>query len=109
GGAGAAGAVGRPRGGRRGGGRPPGGGAGEDGGLRPPRAAAPRRSAVAVRAGRRLALQPVGDQPERTHPRLARSDRLHRRRPPRPAPASKTASAPAKPPASAASPPTRSR
>jgi hypothetical protein len=55
----------------------------DDAGLRPPRAAAPGRAAVPVRGSRRLALLPVGDEPARRDPGLARPARLHRRRAPR--------------------------
>jgi hypothetical protein len=46
----------------------------------------PRRAAVPVRGSRRLALLPMGHQPARDDPGLARAVRLHRRRAPRPRP-----------------------
>ena len=79
-----------------------------DAGLRPPRAPAPRRPADPVRSRRRLAVLPVGHQPARAHPRLARPARLHRRRPPGARPGRGLPSAPAKTPGSASSPATRS-
>ena len=45
-----------------------------------------RSQADPVRSGRRLALQPVGDEPARGHEGLARPVRLHRRRSPGPRP-----------------------
>jgi len=47
---------------------------------------APRRQAQPVRERGRLAVHPVGHQPPRDHQRLARQDRLHRRRAPDPRP-----------------------
>jgi hypothetical protein len=56
-----------------------------------------------VRSRRGVALQPVGHQPARTHPRLARPAALHRRR--LPVHESRTPSAPGKTPGSASSGP----
>jgi hypothetical protein len=54
--------------------------------LRAPRAAPSGRPADPVRGRGRLAVQPVGHEPARQHQRLARSERLYRRRPPGPRP-----------------------
>ena len=56
--------------------RPAQGLAEDDAGLRPPRAAPPRRAAVAVRDGRRLALLAVSHEPARRHQGLAGPVRL---------------------------------
>ena len=55
-------------------------------GLCPPRAPPPGRPADSVRGPRRLAVQPVGDQPARQPAGLTRQSRLHRRRPQGPCP-----------------------
>jgi integrase len=50
-----------------------------DAGVRPPRAAAPRRPALAVRGPGRVAVHAVGHEPAPEHRGLARPARVHRR------------------------------